>query len=390
VTVQLDLPSITQSLITMRRDLHQHPELGFKEFRTSGILADHLEQLGLEVKRGIAGTGVVARLRGAQPGRTVMVRADIDALPIHEETNAPYASTTAGVMHACGHDGHASVAAHVATLLSKQRENLKGDLLFVFQPAEEIVGGATKMIAEGVMEGVDAVVGLHLWNDLPAGQVSVRTGPQMAAPDAFTITVHGRGGHAASPHQAKDPVLASAHLIVALQGLVSRETNPVGTSVITIATVRAGEGAHNIIPERVELKGTLRTFDPDLRKTLEQRIREVANGISTALGCRADIDWIAGPPPVTNDEHLTERFRAVARQVVGPENVHVADQIMGGDDMAEFLVMKPGVYFFVGSADASAGKNSPHHHPKFDIDDERALPIAAELLARAALDFLNE
>jgi amidohydrolase len=334
----------------------------------------------------VGGTGVIAGLRGAHAGKTVMLRADIDALPILETTGAEYASQTPGAMHACGHDGHSSIAAHVASLFAKHQANLTGNFRFVFQPAEEIVSGATAMLKDkpDMLEGVDAVVGLHLWNDMPVGWVGVRPGPVMAAPDSFIIHVGGSGGHAAMPHLSVDPVVIAAHLITALQTLVSRETDPIETSVLSIATVIAGQGTHNIIPDTAELRGTLRTFNPELRQRTKRRIEELSIGLSSALGGRARIEWFGAPPPLVNDATLTERFRQISS---GIADVQLADPTMGGDDMAEFLMRRPGVYFFVGSNDASTGRNRPHHHSGFDFDDERALPLAAELLANAALEF---
>lgn len=380
---------LTPSMVEMRRDFHRNPELGFQEFRTSAKLAEFLEGLGLEVTRGIAETGVVARLKGGKPGKTVLVRADIDALPIHEATGVEYTSQTPGVMHACGHDGHAAIAAHVAALFAQMKDQIEGEVRFAFQPAEETVSGARPMVEAGVLEGVDAVVGLHLYSLMPTGMVGVRPGPSMAAADAFTLFIKGRGTHAAMPHQGVDTVLISSQIIVTLQSLVSRETDPVNTSVISICTVMAGDGAHNIIPETVELRGTLRTFDPALREKLVRRIEELAKGMASAMGGSAEIEWKPGSPAVVNDATMTERFRAVAREVVGEQAVLETPPVMGGDDMAEFLLRRPGVYFWVGASDPSTGKDKPHHHPGFDIDDERALPIATELLARAALDFLR-
>jgi amidohydrolase len=382
-----DVEPITPALLEMRRDLHRHPELAFEEHRTAGVVEAHLRALGLEPRR-TAGTGVVADLRGGRPGRTVIVRADLDALPILETTGAPYASTAPGKMHACGHDGHTAIAAHVASVLVARREELPGAYRFVFQPAEETVGGASRMIAEGrVLDGVDAVVGLHLANFLPAGVIGVRPGPLMAAPDSFTITVRGRGTHAAMPHLGTDPVVIAAHVITALQTLTSRETDPVGTSVVTISTVRAGDGAHNIIPERCELLGTLRTFDPAVRERLQRRIIELSTGIAAAMGGEASVDLHVGPPPVVNDEALTERFRELAREAVGADRVLEVDPVMGGDDMAEFLAERPGVYFWAGSADPQTGRDRPHHHPGFDFHDELVLPLAVDVLARAAVEF---
>lgn len=383
------IAQLTPSLLEMRRDFHRHPELGFQEFRTSAKLAEFLQSLGLEVTTGIAETGLVARLKGDKPGKTVLVRADIDALPIHEETGAEYASQTPGVMHACGHDGHAAVAAHVAAAFVKMRDQIEGEVRFAFQPAEEIVSGARPMVEAGVLDGVDAVVGLHLNSQLPAGMVGVRPGPSMAAADAFTLTVRGKGTHAAMPHMGVDTVVIASHIVLALQTLVSRETDPVNTSVVTIATVTAGEGAHNIIPETAELKGTLRTFDSALRERLVRRIEEMGKGVAGAMGGSAKIAWRQGSPAVVNNAEMTERFRRIAREVVGEENLLETPPVMGGDDMAEFLLRRPGVYFWVGAGDVANGKDKPHHHPGFDLADERALPLATELLAKTALDFLR-
>jgi amidohydrolase len=386
MNLQADLEALTDSMVAVRRDLHQHPEIAFEEHRTSAIIADHLERAGLRVQRGIGGTGVVADLEGAQPGATVLVRADIDALPMTEETGMPYASQTAGRMHACGHDGHASIALHVAQVFAQNKADLPGKYRFVFQPAEEIVQGANAMLrdAPNLLEGVHAAVGLHLWNDHEAGWVGVRAGPSFAAPDAFTLTIRGRGGHAAAPHRAVDPILIGAQVITALQGLVSRETDPLEPSVITIATLNAGSGVHNIIPEFATLLGTLRTFDTELRTHLQTRITEVAQGISRALGGDAEIQWIYGPPAVVNDAALTTRFERVAGEIAP---VARSSQTMGGDDMAEFLARVPGVYFLVGSGKPDAKDRAAHHHPKFDIDDRKALPLAARLLAASAIDF---
>jgi len=388
MNLQEAIATITPSLIEMRRDFHRHPELAFQEVRTSARLADFLQGLGLEVTRGVAQTGVVARLKGARPGKTVLVRADIDALPIQEASGVEYSSQTPGVMHACGHDGHAAIAAHVAAVLVRFKDQIAGEVRFAFQPAEEIVSGAKPMVEAGVLEGVDSVVGLHLYSLMPTGKVGVRPGPSMAAADAFTIELTGKGAHAAMPHEGVDTVLMAAQLIVALQSLVSRETDPIQTAVITIATVSAGEGAHNIIPETAILKGTLRTFDPTLREKLIRRINELSQGIAAAMGGRASVNWLPGSPAVVNDPQMVERFRRVAREVVGESAVLEVPPVMGGDDMSEFLNRRPGVYFWLGAGDPDLGKNRPHHHPGFWIDDTRALPLGVELITRTVLDFL--
>lgn len=388
MNLQEAIAQMTPSLIEMRRDFHRYPELGFQEVRTSSKLAEFLEGLGLEVARGVAQTGVVARLKGSRPGKTVLVRADIDALPIQEDSGVAYSSQTPGVMHACGHDGHAAIAAHVAAVLARFKDQLAGEVRFAFQPAEEIVSGAKPMVEAGVLEGVDSVVGLHLYSLLPAGKVGVRPGPFMAAADAFTIELRGKGAHAAMPHQGVDTVLMAAQLTVALQSLVSRETDPIQTAVITIATFTAGEGAHNIIPETATLKGTLRTFDAGLREKLMQRITELSQGIAAAMGGRAAVTWLPGSPAVVNDPQMVERFRQVARQVVGEAAVLEVPPVMGGDDMSEFLNRRPGVYFWLGAGDPDPTKNRPHHHPGFWIDDLRSLPLGVELISRTVLDFL--
>jgi amidohydrolase len=382
MNLKSEVAALTKSLVDVRRDFHQNAEIAFEEVRTSGIIAAHLESLGLEVERGVGKTGVVANLHGGKPGKTVLVRADIDALPFSEQTGASYASQNAGAMHACGHDGHASIAMHVASIFAKHKNELYGNFKFVFQPAEEIVSGAKAMLRDkpDLLESVDAVVGLHLWNDKPVGWVGARSGASFASADAFSVFVQGKGGHAAAPHQCIDPIVIGAQMILALQTVVSRNTDPQFPSVVSVCTILAGEGAHNIIPDSIELRCTLRTFDPALRQTLQERIHAICTNTAEAFGGSARLEWITGVPPVVNDANLTERFKKLALEVVSA--VDTPNPTMGGDDVAEFLARVPGVYFLVGS-----GAGYPHHHPKFDIDDTGSLPLATELLAKAALDF---
>jgi amidohydrolase len=381
--------ALTDETIALRRDFHQYPELAFNEVRTSGIVADTLEGLGLSVRTDLGKTGVVAVLRGNRPGRTVLARADMDALPIHEERDVPYRSRNDGVMHACGHDGHTAVLLSVAKLLSAQREILAGTVVFVFQPAEEIVSGAEAMLKDGALDGLrpDATIGLHLSSDYPTGTVALRAGPAMAATDAFAITVAGKGGHAAQPHRTVDPVLISAQLIVALQQLISRETDPADQAVLSITAISGGS-AHNIIPETVSLKGTLRTFKAETRSYLQARLSEAARGLTASLRGQAELSWHSGSPAVVNDPAMAARFRALAAEVVGAAQVVEHPPIMGGDDMALWLAAAPGCYFFVGARNEAAGIDKPHHHPQFDLD-EAALPLAVELLSRGILDFLR-
>jgi amidohydrolase len=382
------IAEMTPSMIEMRRDFHRHPEVAFEEVRTSDKLAGFLESYGLEVERGVAKTGLIAKVKGNKPGKTVLVRADIDALPVHETSGVDYSSLIPGKMHACGHDGHAAIAAHVAALFAKMQDEFAGEVRFAFQPAEEVVAGARPMVEAGVLEGVDAVVGLHLYSQMPTGSVGVRPGPSMAAADAFTLHLRGKGTHAAMPHEGVDTVLIASHIIVALQSLVSRETDPINTSVVTIATVIAGEGVHNIIPETAELRGTLRTFDAKLREKLMGRIEQLAKGIAGAMGGNAEITWRPGSPAVVNNPEMVERFRKVATGVVGDALIETPP-VMGGDDMAEFLNRKPGVYFWLGAGDSDPSKNYPHHHPSFKLNDEQALPLGTELIAKTVLEFLR-
>ena len=381
--------ALADETVATRRDFHRHPEIAFEETRTAGIIADKLKALDLDVKTEVGKTGVVAVLETGKPGKTVLVRADIDALPVHEECETEYRSTLDGKMHACGHDGHASILLSVAKILSERRDELAGKLVFVFQPAEEIVRGAQAMLDDGALDGLepDHSIGLHLSSAHSAGTVAVRTGPAMAATDSFRIVVKGKGGHAARPQDSIDPVVIAANLVTSLQSLVAREVDPVDQAVISMTSIQGGT-AYNIIPEAVELKGTLRTFSPHTREYLTERIKRVAKGVVETFRGELDLEWRDGSPAVVNDEAMTERFRAVARGVVGEGRVLEAPQIMGGDDMALWLEQAPGCYFFVGAGDEAKGTHYPHHHPKFDID-ETVLPVAVELLTKGALDFLK-
>lgn len=381
-------------LVAMRRDLHEHPELAFEEIRTSGIVADRLRALGMEVQTGLAQTGVVGLLRGkgGQSGssrKTLAIRADMDALPIYEQNTVEYRSQVDGKMHACGHDGHTSILLTVADLLSKRRSELQGDIKFIFQPAEECVGGAKPMIEQGAMSGVDGVIGLHLVSTMPSGLVGARAGAIFASANRFTLTVHGKGGHAAIPQDAVDPIVIAAYIITTLQTLISRERSPFSPDVITIGMMQAGT-AFNIIPETAVLRGTMRTFTPTQREYLLRRLAELASGIALSMGGSCDVEVPDGCPPCINDPVITEMVYLAAVASVGKESVKVDESVMTtwGDDMAYFLQSVPGCYFIVGAQNADKGACYPHHHPHFNIDED-ALPIGVEVLTRAALDFLR-
>jgi amidohydrolase len=381
-------------LIATRRDLHEHPELAYEEVRTSGIVAQRLRALGLEVQTGIAKTGVVGLLRGGAVGpeaKTLAMRADMDALPILELNEVEYRSQSDGKMHACGHDGHTAILLTVADILSKQRAELTGNIKFIFQPAEESIGGAKPMVEQGAMQGVDAIIGLHLISDIPFGRVGVRAGEVFASADDYVLTVKGRGGHAASPQEAVDPIVITAYLITALQSLISRETSPFRPAIITIGEIKAGT-TFNIIPESAVMRGTVRAFSNEHRAYLMRRIAELSSGIARALGGSCEIEWmIGGCPPCVNDPTITALVREAAVETVSAERVDEDEGVMstGSDDMAEFLAAVPGCYFLVGSRNEAKETHYQHHHPRFNLDEE-ALPIGVEILLRAAQKFLRQ
>jgi amidohydrolase len=393
LTQAQELFPYTQSL---RRDLHMHPELGFREVRTAGIVARELQMLDMEVSTGIAKTGVIGLLEGAKPGPVVLVRFDMDALPVTEETGAPYASTNLGVMHACGHDGHVAIGLTVAKMLHTHRDEFAGSIKFVFQPAEEgtcgeEIGGNEMMIREGALENPkpDLALALHLWNEMPFGRVHVAGGPVMAGAEQFHITVTGRGGHAAIPHAAVDPVLAAGQIVTALQSIASRNVPPLQAAVVSVTMIHGGE-AFNVIPPKVEMEGTIRTFEPTVRETVLRRFDQIVQGVAAAMGCTADVNVKRLTPAMINADEIAGRVQQVARELLPEIDLDTSPNLtMGAEDMAFTLEKVPGCYFFVGSANSERGLDYGHHHPKFDFD-EAALPRAAALMAGAVADFLKE
>ncbi|HEX7621730.1 MAG TPA: amidohydrolase [Anaerolineales bacterium] len=374
---------------TMRRDFHSHPELGFHEVRTAGIVARELTALGLEVHPGVGGTGVVALLEGSKPGPVVLVRADMDALPIHEETGASYASQNPGVMHACGHDGHTAVLLTVAKMLNEHRGDLAGTIKFMFQPAEEGMGGSEKMIENGVLENpkVDVALALHVWNEKPVGWIGISSGPAMAGAEIFKIKVLGKGGHGAVPHLAVDPILAGAQIVSALQGIVARNVAPLQTAVVSVCTIHGGE-TFNVIPPAVEMTGTIRTFEPTVRTRVLERFKQTVLSIAEGMGCQAEIDLQVLTPATINQPGIAGRVQEVARRMFPKAEVDTSNYItMGSEDFAFVLEKVPGCFFFIGSANPEKGLDAGHHHPRFDID-ESALPLGAALMAAAVSDFL--
>src|SRR5688572_4403644 len=378
-----DVLRLRPELIALRREVHQHPELAYKETATAARIASFLGGVGIALRTGIGGTGVLATIGGGG-GRTVMLRVDMDGLPIQEANEVPYASRVAGAMHACGHDGHVAMGAGAARILAGRK--LDGTVRVLFQPAEEGEGGAQAMIAGGVLEGVDVTVGVHLWNELPAGTLGVKAGPLMAAVDRLKIVIHGRGGHGGRPQAAADPVVAAAHVVTALQTIVAREVSPVQAAVVTVGSIHGGE-AFNVIPEDVTLTGTIRTFDVELRRSMPERIARICSGVAQALGCRADVEVKAGNPAVVNDAGVAEIARRAALRVVAAEKVVLPEPTMGGEDMAVYFERAPGCFVFVGSSNPARGLDQPHHSPRFDFDEE-ALAIGCDFLVAAAEEAL--
>lgn len=374
----------------IRRDIHRHPELGLHEFRTAGLVSRELRALGLQVQEGVAKTGVVALLEGNPKDPVVMLRFDMDALPIMEETSAPYASENPGVMHACGHDGHIAVGLTVAKILSEKPGSLPGTVKFVFQPAEEGMGGAEKMIAQGVLTNPkpEVAFGIHVWNDQPVGWFGITAGPIMAAADIFEITITGRGGHGAFPHLTVDPVIATAHLITALQTIISRNVPPLETAVVTVASVHAGE-AFNVIPTTVKMKGTIRTFSIEVREKVFQRFNDLVQQISIGFGCEAETILRSVTPALKNNPSLTLKVAEIAKNLIPGARVEQDFTTMGSEDMAFFLDEIPGCFIFAGSANNEKGLNATHHHPQFDFD-EVVLPDAAALLCSIVDNYLNK
>lgn len=377
-----------ESLIALRRDFHKHAELSFEETRTAEVIAQRLHSAGLEVRTGIAKTGVVGVLRGDKPGHTVAWRADIDALPLDEIPDLPFRSVNAGAMHACGHDGHAAVAVTLAEMLAGRRSQLPGTAVFLFQPAEEVFGGAKLMIEAGVLDDppVDKVYGLHLTTLLPAGAVAVRPGPTMASSDFFDIEVRGKGGHGAYPHLSVDPITAASHILIGMQDLVSREVAAHEPAVMTVGEIKGGS-KHNIIPETAIMRGSIRTFQQAVRDQVVERLGSFASRIAQAYRAEARMRLVGDCcPAVVNPEDEAAFIRGCALEEVGAEHVAEVPPVMGSDDMALFLEARPGCYFWVGVAPDDK-QAMPHHHPGFELN-EAGLPVGLRMGLAALLKSL--
>lgn len=391
-TLADDVDEIQPGLVADRRHLHQHPELAFQEHETAAFVRQRLESLGVtNIRAGLATTGVTGTIVGTSPGNGghVLLRADMDALPILEESDEEYVSQTPGVMHACGHDAHTAILLGVARILAERRDTFAGTVTLCFQPAEELPpGGGIKMIEAGVLEGVDAAFALHMAAALPTGQVAIGPGPVMAGGDLFRITFQGKGGHAASPHESADPIIAAAAAISSLQSIVSRNIDPMDRAVVSVCTFKAGE-AFNVIPDTAEIGGTFRYFRHEVGEAIEQRITEVCEHAARSLGCEAKIEILRGYPPTINDDAMAALCEEALVAELGADAVLPAEPVMGGEDFSHMLRAVPGAYFIVGAYTERDGVNYGHHHPRFDIDED-SLAIGVRAMTNVALTWLAQ
>lgn len=361
---------IFPELVEFRRDLHMYPELSHKEVDTPEKIASFLESIGIDVRTGVGGRGVVGTLKGGKPGKTIALRADFDALPIQDEKDVPYKSKVPGVMHACGHDIHTASLLGVAKVLSEVKEDLPGTIVFIHQFAEEVIpGGAKFMIEDGCLNGVDVVYGAHVSSQTPLGKVNLKSGDAMANGDMFKIEVNGSGGHAASPHLTIDPLLIGSQILLNLQPIVSRNVNPIDPAVVSITTFQGGEG-YNVIPERAILKGTVRTFSEETRDLIEEKIGKIAKSTGEVAGATIDYTYTRGYPAVRNHPEEVERVEKIATDLFGAEKVSHMRPQMGMEDFAYYLKEVPGTFFWVGGKLEDESKVFPHHHARFDVQEE--------------------
>jgi amidohydrolase len=381
----LDHSDITDALVRVRRHLHRHPELSMLETATAAFVASELEKLGLdEIRTGIGQTGVLGTLRGGRSGPVTLLRADMDALPIVELVDADYTSRNRGVMHACGHDGHVSILLAAAATLAARRAEVAGTIVFCFQPGEEGSAGNRLMIEDGALENphVDRTFALHLYTGLDVGKIGVRDGAFFASADEFVLTIQGRGGHGAMPHTSADPIVAGAHLITMLQTIVSREIAPKDPAVFTVGLFETGS-TFNVIPDRATLKGTVRSFDADVRASMPERLRRIASGLGEAMRVDIEVDYHWSYPPTVNAKAPNDVVREIGRELLGAENVVEHDVVMWSEDMSFMQEQRPGAYFIVG-ARGDERTSFPHHNARFDID-ERALEVGYRMMVALGL-----
>ncbi|MDX1976891.1 MAG: amidohydrolase [Pseudanabaenaceae cyanobacterium bins.68] len=406
LAVRPAIQALQPQLVQWRRQIHRLPELGFQEHRTNALIVSQLQAWGIPFVAGVAKTGIVATIQGkakssnrssncdslvplARPQHPVLaIRADLDALPIQEQNITDYRSQIDGLMHACGHDGHVAIALGTAAYLWQNRDRLAGTIKIIFQPAEEGPGGAKPMIEAGVLDGVDAIIGLHLWNNLPLGTVGLRSGALMAAVDLFDCSIYGRGGHGAMPHQTVDAIVVAAQVVNSLQTIVARNLDPLESGVVSIGKFQAGK-APNVIADQANLSGTVRYFSPRLARLLPERLEQVIAGVCRSQGATYALDYRHIYPAVINHPAITNLVKQAAQTVVETDLAIVPEcQTMGGEDMSYFLQQVPGCYFFLGSANPALNLDFPHHHPKFDFD-ETALSAGVEIFVRCAETFCS-
>lgn len=388
--IRTEIRNLQSNIVEWRRNLHQKPELGFQEQITAEFIHQKLESWKIPHQTAIAKTGIVAIIKGKSPGKVLAIRADMDALPIKEANEVSYKSQHDGKMHACGHDGHTAIALATAYYLSQHQKDFSGTVKIIFQPAEEGPGGAKPMIEEGVLNNpdVDAIIGLHLWNNLPLGTVGVRSGALMAAVECFRLSILGRGGHGAMPDQTVDSIIVASQIVNALQTIVSRNVKPLDSAVVTVGELHAGT-ALNVIADTAHMSGTIRYFSPELETLIGERLEAIISGVCQMHGATYELNHWQLYPPTINDSAIAELVRSVAAEVVEtPLGVVPECQTMGGEDMSFFLQQVPGCYFFLGSANPEKGLAYPHHHPRFDFD-ETALGMGVEMFVRCVEKFLR-
>jgi amidohydrolase len=376
-----------QQMVEWRRHLHKNPELSFQEVKTPKMIAAILEDWGIEVRTGVGGNGVVGKIYGSKPGKTVALRADFDALPIQDEKNIEYKSEVPGVMHACGHDGHTATLLAVAKILNDNKHLLAGNVVLIHQHAEELFpGGANSMIEDGCLEGVDVVFGTHLSSRTPLGTFSYRSGYTMASADSFEIKIIGKGGHGSSPHETIDSIAIGAQLVNQLQHIVSRRVDPQKSAVVSVGSFHAGK-ANNVIADTAVLTGTVRTFDQEVRSFIEEEIRNIVEGVCKTFGAEYEVNYQNGYPAVYNHEAEVEVFKDVISESLGDGMLIETPPIMGAEDFAYYLLKKPGMFYHTGARNEEIGASYPHHHPKFDFD-ERGMVYAAKSLLSLVYQYI--
>lgn len=377
------LEQLTKQAINDRRYLHQYPELSWQEFETSAFIRKRLNDIDIDILE-FEPPSVVGRLKGTKGDKTIALRADIDALPIVEEGSKEYISKREGIAHVCGHDGHTAILLAVAEYLSEHRDEIEPHVMFIFQTSEEMIpSGAEYLVKHGVLDGVDAVFGVHLWQGLDKGQIGLAHGPMMASADDFEITIEGKGGHGSMPHETVDPIYIASQLIQGLQSIVSRQTDAGEPKVITVGEIKSGSN-YNIIPNKATLRGTVRTFSTGMIELIRSQMKQLTEGICSTFNATGTLHYIPGTPPLINDSRASQFVESVIRKTLGDEYVKVIDPVMGGEDFSHYLLQKPGAFIFIGMRSEKSAY--PHHHPKFDIDED-VFPTTIQLLINIVKKF---